>query len=376
MNLHLYNTLSGKIEKFEPLTPGKMTLYVCGVTPYDTSHLGHAFVFVVFDSLVRFLRYQGLEVKYTQNVTDIDEPLFERAEKLGTTWQSLAKKWTDYLLADFKFLNIEMPTNFVYATSEVPKMQEIIAGLINNGYGYSAGENVYFDLKKFPEYGKLSKLPKEEMLKIAQERGGDPSDPNKKNPLDFILWKRSKPGEPEWPSPWGAGRPGWHIECTAMSMKFLGEQIDIHGGGTDLIFPHHESEIAQAEGFSGKHPFVREWMHVAMVVYEKTKMSKSLGNLVFVQDLAKKYSANAIRFLLLSHHYRTEWEFRNDEMVKISLRVEEFEKKIKNVTEGNIPAEFNSALENDFDVPKAMDVMLTVNYSDAKAMYQLLGFKI
>ena len=383
MNLHLFNTLGGKIEKFEPLTPGKVTLYVCGVTPYDTSHLGHAFVFVVFDSLIRFLRFQGLSITYTQNVTDIDDPLIERAEKLGVTWQELAKKWTDYLLRDFKFLNIEMPTNFVYATSEVPMMQEIVAGLIKNGFGYIAGGNVYFDLKKFSDYGKLSKLPREEMLKIAQERGGDIADPNKKEPLDFILWKKSKPDEPQWDSPWGlpagrqgAGRPGWHIECTAMSMKFLGEQIDIHGGGTDLIYPHHESEIAQAEGFSGKHPFVREWMHVAMVAYEKTKMSKSLGNLVYVQDLAKKHSANAIRFLLLSHHYRNEWEFKNAEMAKISLKVEEFEKKIKNVTEGNIPVEFINALENDFDVPKAMEIMMAAEVGSAKAMYRLLGFGI
>lgn len=374
MNLKLYNTLSQQIEEFKPINSGKVSLYVCGVTPYDTSHLGHAFVFSVFDTLVRFLRFSGLEVSYTQNVTDIDDPLFEKAEKLGTTWQELAKKWTDYLLNDFKFLNIEMPTNYVFATSEVLKMQEIITGLIKNGFAYKSGDNIYYDLSKFPHYGDLSRLTAEEMMKIAQERGGDIADPNKKNPLDFILWKKSEPGEPQWPSPWGNGRPGWHIECTAMSMKFLGEQIDIHGGGTDLIFPHHESEIAQAEGFTGKHPFVREWMHVAMVAYAHSKMSKSVGNLVYVQDLAKKYSANTIRWFLISHHYRTDWEFKDVDILELSEKVNRFEESIKDCENGVVSEEFISALENDFDVPKALEIIISSKKEDAKAMYQLLGF--
>ncbi|MEO6508689.1 MAG: cysteine--tRNA ligase [Patescibacteria group bacterium] len=368
-SLRLYNTLSQKIERFTPLNSKEVSVYVCGVTPYDTSHLGHAFVFLVFDTLVRFLQYKKYKVVYTQNVTDIDDPLIKKADELHTTWEALAEKWTSYLLNDFKFLNIQMPNHYVKATQELPKMIEIVKILIDKGYGYINDGNVYFSIKSFPEYGALSRYNTESMLKISAERGNDITDPRKKNPLDFVLWQESKKGEPAWKSPWSKGRPGWHIECTAMSMKYLGPQIDIHGGGTDLIFPHHESEIAQAEGFSGISPFVNIWMHCAMVSYQGEKMSKSLGNLVYVQDLAKKYSANAIRYYLLSHHYRTEWEYKEEEMKSAAEKMNEIEFTLTTGLSTDTE-DLIDILSEDLNIPAVL------NSKPNKEILTMLGFKL
>lgn len=368
MQIKLYNTYTTTVEDFSPFKATDVSMYVCGVTPYDTSHLGHAFVFVVFDVLKRFLTQQKYRVNYVQNVTDIDDPLIEKAKEQNTTSEALAEKWTNYLLNDFRFLNIMMPDHYIKASDEVEMMQTIITGLLDNKHAYVNEGNVYFDLTSFPDYGKLSKYPHAEMLKIAAERGGDIKDPLKKNPLDFLLWKKSAPGEPKWPSPWSEGRPGWHIECTAMSMKYLGEQIDIHGGGSDLIYPHHESEIAQAEGYTHKHPFVKTWMHVAMVSQDGEKMSKSLGNLTYVQDLAKNYSANAIRYYLLSHHYRQEWEYKPEEMKVAADKTALIE---KNLTEGPVSPEILEALANDLNIPLALDLL---SKNPTKAGWSLLGF--
>ena len=285
-----------------------MKIYVCGVTPYDTTHLGHAFTYVSFDALIRYLKYTGFNVIYTQNVTDIDDDVLRQARTNGKDWKSLGEFWTRRYLSDMKSLNVLRPTHYVKATESIPQIIRMIGRLVKKGFAYESGGNVYFDVKRFPRYGRLSHFTKSQMRLLLKERGGDPDDPNKRNPLDFIVWQKWKSGEPFWNTPWGRGRPGWHIECSAMINRYLGDQIDVHGGGRDLVFPHHESEIAQSESFTGKPPLSRYFAHTAMVMCRGEKMSKSLGNLVLVSDLLKKYSPNAIRWMLLSHHYRQVWE--------------------------------------------------------------------
>jgi L-cysteine:1D-myo-inositol 2-amino-2-deoxy-alpha-D-glucopyranoside ligase len=309
--MQLYNTLRRTIEDFTS-DNGRVGMYVCGVTPYDTTHVGHAFTFLVFDVLARYLRASGLEVTYVQNVTDIDDDILRKAKEVGIDWRELAARETDALLRDMRSLNAVDPDHFVRATDHIPEMVELIASLINHGIAYERNGSIYFSVERDAEYGKLSQIPRSEMLPIANERGNLPDDPNKDDPLDFILWQAAAPGEPTWETPWGAGRPGWHIECSAMAMRYLGETIDIHGGGSDLIFPHHESEIAQSEHGTGTRPFARYWMHVAMVEYQGEKMSKSLGNLVLVRDVLTDYHPDALRLYLLSNHYRERWEYKEE----------------------------------------------------------------
>ncbi len=311
MNLRLYDTATREVTPFAPRGEA-VGLYVCGVTPYDTTHMGHAFTYVVFDTLTRVLRRAGLSVTYVQNVTDIDDDILKRARETGKTWDALGREQTAQYEADSRALNILPPTHFLRATDEIDRMIPLIATLLDKGHAYTAGGNVYFSVASDPEYGSLSRYSPDEMRAIAAERGGRPDDPQKRAPLDFLLWQGAQLGEPQWDAPWGAGRPGWHIECSAMAMHFLGPTVDIHGGGSDLIFPHHESEIAQSEGATGVHPFVRVWMHTAMVRYQGEKMSKSLGNMVFVRDALRRYDADAIRLYLLNHHYRTPWEYEDD----------------------------------------------------------------
>lgn len=362
--MKLYNTLTRTKETLI-LKNNRVTLYVCGITPYDTTHLGHAFTYVSFDSLVRYLRSQGIEVIYTQNVTDIDDPLFERARKVGQNWQRLGQMWTQRYLADMKLLGVEPPTYYPKVTQEIPTIITIIKGIQAKGLTYQNGGNLYFDTSKDKDYGKLSTLTYDQMIALCKERGNDPSDPRKKNPLDFILWQTSKSDEPSWKSPWGEGRPGWHIECTAMSVKYLGPQITLHGGGKDLIFPHHESEIAQSEAYSDKKPFVHLWMHTGVVGYEGVKMSKSLGNLVLVNDLVKIYSPLSIRWYLLSHHYRADWEFNENELKKAQLTIDTLMQIMQdspNNTRETARLErfkerFTTALEDDFNTPEALNVI-------------------
>jgi cysteinyl-tRNA synthetase len=311
--MKLFNTQSQSLETFES-RDGNVGIYVCGVTPYDTTHLGHAFTFLTYDVLVRYLRYQGYNVTYVQNVTDIDDDILRKSGELGMDWRELGRRETEQYLSDMRALNAVDFDHYVAATDHIPQMVENIQALLDAGVAYEVNGSVYFSVAKDPEFGKLSHLPHAEMLPIANERGNKPDDPNKQDPLDFLLWQAGIPGEPTWESPWGRGRPGWHIECSAMSRHYLGDQIDIHGGGYDLIFPHHEAEIAQAETITGCKPFVRFWMHAAMVDYQGEKMSKSLGNLVYVKELLKTYSADAVRLCLLQHHYREPWEFVDEEM--------------------------------------------------------------
>jgi L-cysteine:1D-myo-inositol 2-amino-2-deoxy-alpha-D-glucopyranoside ligase len=311
--MRLYNSQTRAVEEFVA-RDGHVGIYVCGVTPYDTTHIGHLFTFLTFDVLVRLLRHQALDVTYVQNVTDIDDDILRKAKEVGLEWNELGRRETEKYLADMRGMNALPFDHYTAATQHVPEMIGIVEKLIDGGFAYVVNGSAYFDVASDPEFGKLSHLSLGEMLPVANERGNDPDDPNKRNPLDFVLWQAAKPGEPTWDSPWGPGRPGWHIECTAMATRYLGPSIDIHGGGHDLIFPHHECEIAQSENATGIEPFSRFWMHVAMVNYEGEKMSKSLGNLVLASDLLKRYSADAIRLYLFSHHYRATWEFQDDEM--------------------------------------------------------------
>ena len=311
--MHLFNTQSMKKELLTAPS-GKLGIYVCGITPYDTTHAGHVFTFLTFDILVRYLRYLDYDVTYVQNVTDIDDDVLRKASELGTTWDELGRRETARYLQDMRDLNAVEFDHYAKATEHTPEMIAIIEKLITGGHAYVSSRNVYFDVASDPEFGSLSHIPSDEMLAIANERGNNPDDPNKRNPLDFVLWQAAAPGEPTWESPWGPGRPGWHIECSAMASRYLGETIDIHGGGADLVFPHHECEVAQSENAFGQRPFARYWMHVGMVRYLGEKMSKSLGNLVLARDLLENYSADTIRLYLFSHRYRESWEFVDDEV--------------------------------------------------------------
>ncbi len=360
MNLRFYNTASQQTEPFAPVGD-TVGVYVCGVTPYDTTHMGHAFTYVVFDTLTRTLRRAGWDVTYVQNVTDIDDDILKRARATGKQWDELGREQTAQYERDSRALNIAPPTHFLRATDEIDQMIPLIATLIEKDHAYISGANVYFSVASDPDYGSLSRYGREEMQTIAAERGGNPNDPHKRDPLDFLLWQAEQPDEPAWQSPWGNGRPGWHIECSAMAMHFLGPTVDIHGGGADLIFPHHESEIAQSECATDVHPFVRVWMHTAMVRYQGEKMSKSLGNMVFVRDALKQYDPDAIRLYLLDHHYRASWEYEDDGPASFLPLVRQATgvfalsgDNSASLDAAPFVAAFDHALENDLDTPAAI----------------------
>jgi L-cysteine:1D-myo-inositol 2-amino-2-deoxy-alpha-D-glucopyranoside ligase len=360
----LYNTQSQRLEPFTA-PDGKVRIYVCGVTPYDTTHAGHAFTFLTFDVLVRFLRHRGLDVTYVQNVTDIDDDILRKAGEVGMNWRDLANRETARYRNDMRNLNALEFDHYVAATEHIAEIVAMVETLVAEGLAYVVKGSVYYAVEKDPDFGKLSHLDRSEMLPIANERGNNPDDPNKRNQLDFVLWQAGAPGEPTWTSPWGEGRPGWHIECSAMAMKYLGPQVDIHGGGYDLIFPHHECEIAQAEPVTGVEPFVRYWMHVAMVDYQGEKMSKSLGNLVLVDDVLKEYSADAFRLYLMAHHYRERWEYVDDEMEEWATVAADLQEAadfssygVDNELNVSILRQrFIDAMENDLDTPKAVAVL-------------------
>jgi L-cysteine:1D-myo-inositol 2-amino-2-deoxy-alpha-D-glucopyranoside ligase len=300
--LRLYDTLRRGVFPFR--ARGVATMYVCGVTPYDTTHLGHARTYLVFDVLARLLEARGQRVKYAQNVTDIDESILQRAARDGVDWRELGEREERKFLEDMDRLGWRKPDVMPHATREVTQMHGMIAGLIERGAAYPLDGSVYFDTATAREYGALSRLSRPRMARIlAAQDDAALDDPRRRDPLDFALW-RKVPGGPTWPSPFGAGRPGWHIECSAMSLHHLGERIDIHGGGADLVYPHHENEIAQSEACTGKRPFVRFWIHVGLVRLDAAKMSKSDGNMVFVRDAFGRASAEALRLYLLDKHYR------------------------------------------------------------------------
>src|SRR3954469_4861745 len=301
--MQLYNTLSRRLEPFAP-AGGTMTLYVCGVTPYDTTHLGHARCYVVYDLLQRYVRYGGDDVRYVQNVTDVDDDLIRKARELGQPPDEVARVNLEILRRDMEALNVLPPAVWPRATQEVPGMLEIVQALVARDQAYACEGNVYFRAAAAGDFGALSRRTPDEMIARLREERFDPDDPRKQHPLDILMWQAAAPGEPTWESPWGPGRPGWHIECTAMALRHLGTTIDVHGGGEDLIFSHHESGRAQAETYTGVQPFVRFWVYAGTVYAGSEKMSKSLRNLVLVRDLLPRYPGDAIRLYLAREHYR------------------------------------------------------------------------
>jgi len=316
MALKLHNTLSGLSETFVPLNPGRVTLYACGPTVYDQAHVGHARAAVAFDLLVRHLKVMGLETAYVRNYTDVDDKIIRRAEERGEDWRALAQRHIDAYAEDMAALGCLPPTQTPRATDYIEAMIEDIRAILDRGLAYQVEGDVYFDVAAYPAYGRLSRRTLEE-----QEAGARVAvDERKKSAADFALWKAAKPGEPAWPSPWGPGRPGWHIECSAMSFRLLGAEFDIHGGGLDLIFPHHENELAQS-GALGR-PMARFWTHNGFVRLNNEKMSKSLGNFFTVKDILKKFSGETLRFLLVSKHYRGPLDFSDEALVEAEKALE------------------------------------------------------
>ncbi|MFH1532449.1 MAG: cysteine--tRNA ligase [Pseudomonadota bacterium] len=322
MAIRLYNTMNRTKEDLSPRIPGKVSMYVCGVTVYDRSHIGHARCYVAFDVIFRYLKHRGLEVTYVRNFTDVDDKIIKRANELGVAPRDLASENIAHYHEDMDRLGCLRPDVEPRVTDHIPQIVETIQAILDNGHGYVADGSVYFDIATFPTYGKLSGRILDDMQAGASDRVDE--DPNKKSPMDFVLWKPSKEGEPAWDSPWGAGRPGWHIECSAMSKTHLGTTFDIHGGGKDLVFPHHENEIAQSEAASGVSPFVRHWMHNGFVNIDSEKMSKSLDNFFTISDVLDRYHPEALRLFLLGTHYRSPLNFSDQNLEEATARLEYF----------------------------------------------------
>ena len=362
--MKLYNSLSQQIE---PIEPGEepLGIYTCGITPYDTTHLGHAFTYCSVDVLIRYLEYSGMPSHYVQNVTDIDDDMLRVAAEKEDDWKRLGDEWTGQFIEDMNGLNVRPPDEMPRASAAIPEIVEAVNTLVRTGHAYEADGSVYYDLESWPEYGNLSRLSLDEMLPVANERGNFPDDPNKHQPLDFVLWQAQGPGEPAWESPWGPGRPGWHIECSVMAGR-LGGTLDVHAGGGDLIFPHHESEIAQSEALNGV-ALSRNWMHIAMVEHDGEKMSKSLGNMIYIHTLLDGWSPNGIRLYLASHHYREVWSYSEDDLETAAnwadlLRRAAQEKfgSGKELETHESESAFVAAMENDLDSPQAIKVLLAL----------------
>ncbi|MEK6672017.1 MAG: cysteine--tRNA ligase [Nitrospirota bacterium] len=369
--MRVYNTLTGKKDELIPISPNKIGIYACGVTVYDLCHIGHARSAIVFDVIRRYLQFKGFEVKYIRNFTDIDDKIINRSKQEGISWDAVAKKYTDEYYRDMDRLGVRRADVEPKATEHIQEIIASVKGLIDKGYAYAVDGDVYFEVSKFTGYGKLSKRDIDEMLAGARVE----VDGRKKNPMDFALWKSSKEGEPSWDSPWGPGRPGWHIECSAMSTKHLGESFDIHGGGADLIFPHHENELAQTEAYTGK-PFVKYWIHNGFITIDKEKMSKSLGNFFTIREILDKFDPEVVRFFLLSTHYRSPIEFSDallkeaevsiDRYYTTIIRVADFlkadsgaqkpsaEEKAMEETVNSFMDRFKEAMDDDFNTALAV----------------------
>lgn len=347
--MRLYDTARRSVVPFVP-SDHVVTMYTCGITPYDSTHLGHAATYLTYDVLQRRLRDMGHDTRCVRNITDVDDSILPKARELGVHYLDLAASELARFDADMDRLEMLPAWSEPRATSAIADIRGFIGMVLDRGYAYQAGGAVYFEVGKWPAFGSISNLTREQMLVQAAERGGNVDDPNKRDPLDFVLWQPSLHDEPAWDSLWGPGRPGWHIECSALCLRELGTTIDLHGGGSDLIFPHHECEAAQSEAATGE-PLVRHWMHQAMVRKDGEKMSKSLGNLVFVSDLAEEWDPRAIRLACVSHHYRDSWEWNDELMPAAAERLELW------VSAGAGDAaleEVRAALDDDLDTPGAV----------------------
>jgi cysteinyl-tRNA synthetase len=357
--LKIYNSLTRRKEEFVPIEPGKVRMYVCGMTVYDLCHLGHARVMVVFDMVFRYLRERGYEVDYVRNITDIDDKIINRANELGEPFDDLAERYISTMHEDSKALDVLPPTQEPRATAHMNEILAMIRALLERGHAYLAENgDVYYAVSSFEGYGRLSGKDPEELRAGARVEVGEA----KRDPLDFALWKASKPGEPAWDSPWGAGRPGWHIECSAMSTCCLGNHFDIHGGGADLQFPHHENEIAQSEGATGE-PFVERWMHNGFVRVNEEKMSKSLGNFFTVREILERYWPEEVRYFILTSHYRSPLNYDDENLQHARAALTRFYTALRGLPAAE-PAggepfreRFHDAMDDDFNTAEALAVL-------------------
>lgn len=361
--MQLYNSLTRQLQSVRPRN-GRLSLYVCGITPYDVTHLGHAFTYTMFDVLRRYLEWQGVAVMHIQNVTDVDDDMVRKSRERGVSISELTRINVDWFNDDMRALGVLPPHHTPYASAAMPQIIELIDALLRRGNAYTAAGAVYFDVSSFPAYGRLSRLPREQMLAETRRhrlRAGP------RDPLDFLLWQEEAAGEPAWDAPWGRGRPGWHIECSAMAIAAAGPSLDLHGGGHDLIFPHHESEIAQSESATGIAPYVHGWMHTGMIRYQGEKMSKSLGNLVLVKDLLRDHHPDAIRLSLLGIHYRDSQEWTAGELMTADQAAARLATALRHRDAAGAGPEveaapwlerFWAALAADLDTPRAVRALL------------------
>ena len=357
MTIHLYDTARRAVVPFEP--GPLVSMYVCGITPYDSTHLGHAATYLTYDLLIRRLESLGHEVHMVRNVTDVDDSILPKARELGIPYLELAEREIARFRSDMDALGMRPPLAEPRATETIDEIIAMVGRLLDSGHAYLTHGTAYFDVSTFPTFGELSHYTEDQMVRLARARGGNPDDPHRRSPLDFVLWQPSLADEPKWRAPFGVGRPGWHVECSAMAMQELGTTLDLHGGGTDLIFPHHECEIAQSEALTGQ-PFVRHWLHSAMVAYEGEKMSKSLGNLVFVSDLRQVADPRGIRLALMHHHYRSGFEWHDTDIQDGNALLHRLV-AAATCADGPDPAPFSArflaALDDDLDAPKALEAL-------------------
>lgn len=359
--LQIYNTLTQEKQEFKPLVPGKVGMYVCGITVYDLSHMGHARTYLSFDLMVRYLRHKGYDVTYVRNITDVDDKIIKRAIENGETVDQLTERTISMMHEDFKAINLLDADIEPRVTTHMDEIINVIQRLVDKGYAYQADNgDVLFEVNSYKDYGRLGKQDLEQLNAGARVD----VDENKKAPLDFVLWKTAKLGEPSWSSPWGDGRPGWHIECSAMNHKHLGEHFDIHGGGSDLIFPHHENEIAQS-CCAFDTPYVNYWVHSGMVQVNQEKMSKSLGNFFTLRDVLQDYDPETLRYFLMSAHYRSQLNYSEDNLKQAKAAMERFYTALRDVeadesvdlAHGGYLARFEEAMDDDFNTPEAFSVM-------------------
>jgi cysteinyl-tRNA synthetase len=382
--LHIYNTLTRQKEQFVPLQAGKVGLYVCGITVYDVCHVGHARTYLSFDLMVRYMRSRGLEVKYVRNITDVDDKIISRASEQGLTPEQFTEKTIARMHEDFAAIGLLEPDVEPRVTTHIPEIINVIQRLIDKGYAYQAPSgDVLFEVSTYAEYGKLGRQDLEQLNSGARVEVVD----EKRDPLDFVLWKSVKPGEPYWESPWGNGRPGWHIECSAMNHKHLGEHFDIHGGGSDLIFPHHENEVAQS-CCAFDTPYVNYWMHTGMVQVNQEKMSKSLGNFFTLRDVLDVYDAETVRYFLMSAQYRSQLSYSDSFIQQARASLERLYTALRDVTPnmdvdiamGDYQTRFNQAMDDDFNTPEAFAVLFDlakeINKSKGQQAADLAGVMI